>query len=153
MDVYILVLEEFCSPISSIPVSGSDIKLIKEDGICSYGVGNVGTYNSTFTKRDVIDQVHDNPAGYYNYNELIGQAKEQTYVLTSLFSKVNALESVLSVFLPNETFPTTTFQDLQVQKLERYGITFFCYPTPSKDDYSTQPPLKFSTNYICYPRH
>ena len=77
--------------------------------MCSYGVGNVGKYNSTFAQRDVVDQAYDNPAGDYNYTELIDQAKHQTYVLTRLFNKTDIPESVFSVFLPNETFPTTDF--------------------------------------------
>ena len=90
-------------------MSGFDIKLVAENGMCSYGVGNVGTYNSTFTKRNVIDQAYDNPAGYYNYTELISQAKGQTYVLTRLLGNTDISESVFLVFLPNETLPTTDF--------------------------------------------
>jgi len=90
-------------------VSDIEIKLTAENGMCSYGVGNVGTYNSIFIQRDVVDQAYDNPAGYYNYTELIDQAKDQTYVLTRLFNKTDIPESVFSVFLPNETLPTTDF--------------------------------------------
>jgi len=80
--------------------------------MCSYGVGNVGTYNSTFTQRDVMDQAYDNPSGYYNYTELIDQAKNQTYVITDLFNNTDIPKSVFSVFLPYEAFPSTEFLSL-----------------------------------------
>ena len=85
------------------------MKIVSENGMCSYGVGNVGSYNNTFTRTDVLDQAYNNPAGYYNYTELIDQANTQTYVLTRLFDKTDIPESVFSVFLPDETLPTTNF--------------------------------------------
>jgi len=72
----------------------------------------VGTYNSTFTQRDVVDQAYDNPAGDYNYTELIDQAKGQTYVMTNLFSSTDIPKSVFSKFLPYEAFPSTEFLSL-----------------------------------------
>lgn len=77
--------------------------------MCSFGVGNVGTYNSTFTERDIAAQVFNNPAGQYNYTQLLSQAKNQTYVITELFGNSNISPSVFTTFLPNETFPTTDF--------------------------------------------
>ncbi|XP_065903024.1 uncharacterized protein [Dysidea avara] len=102
-------IEELCSPNFSIPVSTFEMKIVSENGMCSYGVGNVGSYNNTFTRTDVLDQAYNNPAGYYNYTELIDQANTQTYVLTRLFDKTDIPESVFSVFLPDETLPTTNF--------------------------------------------
>ena len=72
----------------------------------------MGTYNSTFTQRDVVDQAYDNPAGDYNYTELIDQAKDQTYVITDLFSSTDIPKSVFSEFLPYEAFPSTEFLSL-----------------------------------------
>ena len=76
--------------------------------MCSYGVCNVGHYNDTFTKQDVADQ-NFNPAGQFDHDQLINQAKNQTYVLTELFSTTEIPKSVFSLFLPGETFPTTEF--------------------------------------------
>ena len=101
--------EELCSTTFNIPVGDDNLKIVTENGICSYGVVNVGTYNSAFIKTDVIHQAYDNPAGFFNYTELIDQAKSQTYVLTKLFSTTDIPESVFSIFLPNETLPTTEF--------------------------------------------
>jgi len=39
----------FYSPEFTVPVSGFEFKITSENGMCSYGVGNVGTYNNTFT--------------------------------------------------------------------------------------------------------
>ena len=77
--------------------------------MCSYGIGNVGTYNSIFTGTDIIDQVFGNPAGRYDYDELIGQAMDQTYVITDLFDNSDVPVSLFSIFLPNTTMPTTDF--------------------------------------------
>ena len=76
--------------------------------MCSYGVCNVGHYNSTFEKKDIADQCF-NPAGQFDYDQLISQAKNQTYVLTELFSTTDIPQSIFSVFLPKETLPTTKF--------------------------------------------
>ena len=77
--------------------------------MCSYGAGNTGTYNSTFFQRDIIDQAYGNPAGNFNYTQLLSQAKTQTYVLTELFNETDISESIFSVFVPDETLPTITF--------------------------------------------
>ena len=145
-------MQKICSPEFNIPVSGFNFKVTAENGMCSYGVGNVGTYNSTFTKRDVIDQVHDNPAGQFDYDELIGQAKEQTYVLTSLFSTTDIPEAVFSVFVPNEIIPTTIFQNLSQTKVK---IKYFCYPTPPNYSITTQNVVSIkrsNADYACFPR-
>ena len=106
---YFSAIQKFCGPEFTVPVSGLEFKITSENGMCSFGVGNVGTYNSTFTKRNVIDQAYDNPAGFFNYTELIDQAKSQTYVIIDLFSNTEIPRSVFSVFLPNEVFPTIDF--------------------------------------------
>ena len=84
--------------------------MTQPNGMCSYGVCNVGHYNSTFEKKDIADQCF-NPAGQFDHDQLISQAKNQTYVLTELFNTTDIPQSLFSVFLPNETFPTTTFLD------------------------------------------
>ena len=76
--------------------------------MCSYGVCNVGHYNDSFRKQDIADQCF-NPAGQFDYDQLIHQAKNQTYVLTELFNTTEIPKSVFSVFLPGETLPTTKF--------------------------------------------
>jgi len=85
------------------------IQLTAPNGICSHGVGNVGTYNSNFFSADVTEQVFNNPAGRYDYKQLIDQAKGQTYIITDLFNNSNIPESMFSTFLPNDTMPTTAF--------------------------------------------
>jgi len=77
--------------------------------MCSYGVGNVGTYNSSFASMDISEQMFNNPAGQYNHTQLIDQAVNQTYIITDLFNSSNMLESFFSTFLPNDTMPTTAF--------------------------------------------
>ena len=77
--------------------------------MCSYGAGNIGTYNRTFFQKDIIDQAYGNPAGKFNYAQLLSQAKMQTYVLTELFNETDISESIFSVFMPDEMLPTTTF--------------------------------------------
>ena len=77
--------------------------------MCSYGAGNTGSYNSTFFQRDIIDQAFGNPAGNFNYTQLLSQAKMQTYVLTELFQETDISESIFSVFMSDETLPTIAF--------------------------------------------
>ena len=77
--------------------------------MCSYGAGNTGNYSSTFSKRDIIDQAYGNPAGHFNYTQLLNQAKMQTYVLTELFHETDIPKSLFSVFMPGEMLPTTGF--------------------------------------------
>ena len=77
--------------------------------MCSYGISNVGTYNSIFTSTDIVDQVFNNPAGRYDYAELIEQAVHQIYVITDLFYNSNLPKSLFSIFLPNTTISTTDF--------------------------------------------
>ena len=61
--------------------------------MCSYGVHNVGQYVSKFTGRDIRDQVFDNPAGQFNYNQLIVQARNQTYILNELMTDLMMSDS------------------------------------------------------------
>jgi len=103
------VKEKFCDPNFSVKVITFTIKMTAANGMCSFGAGNVGTYNSTFTKKDIPAQVFNNPAGQFNYTQLLSQAKTQTYVITELFNSSNISPSVFTTFLPNETFPTTDF--------------------------------------------
>ncbi|XP_065903018.1 uncharacterized protein [Dysidea avara] len=102
-------IAEFCSPDFSINVFTLQIRVTAPNGMCSYGVGNVGTYISSFTGRDISDQVYDNPAGQYDYSSLIDQAMDQTYILTELFTDNNIPQSVFSTFLPDEMLPSTQF--------------------------------------------
>ena len=98
----------FCSPDFSVKCYGFEFPVIEANGTCSYGVCNVGHYNDTYKKQDVADQCF-NPAGQFNYDQLINQAKNQTYVLMELFSTTEIPKSVFSTFLPGETLPTTNF--------------------------------------------
>ena len=98
----------FCSPDFSVKFLGFEFPVTEVNGMCSYGVCNVGHYNNTYMKKDVADQCF-NPAGQFNYDQLINQAKNQTYVLTELFSTTEIPKSVFSTFLPGETLPTTKF--------------------------------------------
>ena len=102
-------IAEFCSPDFSINVFTLQIRVTAPNGMCSYGVGNVGTYISSFTGRDISDQVYDNPAGQYDYSSLIDQAMDQTYILTELFTDNNIPQAVFSTFLPDEMLPSTQF--------------------------------------------
>ena len=77
--------------------------------MCSYGVGNVGTYNSSFTGVDINEQAFNNPAGRYNYSELVAQAMNQTYVISELFDNSGVPQSLFFTFLPNDTMPNTSF--------------------------------------------
>ena len=97
------------------------------NGMCSYGAGNTGTYNRTFFQRDIIDQAYGNPAGNFNYTQLLSQAKMQTYVLTELFNETDISESIFSVFMPDETLPTITF--LSVMPDETLPTITFLSPT------------------------
>ena len=77
--------------------------------MCSYGIGNVGTYDSSFTSTEIADQAFNNPAGRYNYEQLLEQAMGQSYIVTDLFESPNISETLYFTFLPNETVPTTEF--------------------------------------------
>jgi len=105
------VKEKYCDPNFSIKVTHAAyrIKITATNGMCSFGTGNVGTYNSTFNEKDIAAQVFNNPAGQFNYTQLLSQAKTQIYVITELFGSSNISPSVFTTFLPNETFPTTDF--------------------------------------------
>ena len=106
---HLLVTEELCSPDFSVQFSSITFKTTAANGMCSYGAGNTGNYSSTFRKRDIIDQAYGNPAGHFNYSQLLNLAKEQTYVLTELFHETDIPKSVFSVFMPGTTLPTTGF--------------------------------------------
>ena len=82
--------------------------------MCSYGVGNTGTYISTFTQEDIGVQTLNNPAGQFNYTQLLNQARNQTYVITELFSNSDISPTLFNVFLPNEEIPNTDFLSVTV---------------------------------------
>ena len=69
----------------------------------------MGTYDSSFTSTDIADQAFNNPAGRYDYGQLLGQAMNQTYIVNGLFENSDIPESLFSTFLPAETMPTTEF--------------------------------------------
>ena len=98
--------------------------------MCSYGVCNVGHYNDTFTKKDVADQCF-NPAGQFDHDQLINQAKNQTYVLTELFSTTEIPKTVFSLFLPGETLPTTEFLKAPAPAKPTINPTTTCIATTS----------------------
>ena len=77
--------------------------------MCSYGIGNVGSYNSSFTSTDIADQAFNNPAGHYDYEQLLGQAMNQTFIVTDLFENSDIPQSLFSTFLPDEPMPSTEF--------------------------------------------
>ena len=77
--------------------------------MCSYGVGNIGTYNNIFTLEDIGVQTLNNPAGRFNYTQLLNQARSQTYIITELFSNSDISPTLFNVFLPNEEIPMTDF--------------------------------------------
>ena len=124
-----LFLIDLCHPDFSRTVSITDSEVIPAtllmfiqsitfkstttNGMCSYGVGNTGSYARTFSKNDINDQVYNNPAGQFDCKQLLDQAKLQTYVITELFSATCVPKSVFSVFLPYDAFPTTDFLNAQ----------------------------------------
>ena len=70
----------------------------------------MGTYNSMFTSTEIADQVLNNPAGRFDYEQLLEQAMGQTYIVTDLFVEDSGIpESQFSTYLPNDTMPTTEF--------------------------------------------
>ena len=77
--------------------------------MCSYGIGNEGTYNSSFTSTDIANQIFNNPAGRCDYEQLLGQAMNQTFIVTDQFENSDILESLFSTFLPDEPMPSTEF--------------------------------------------
>ena len=107
--VWIVGIGELCSPDNRINVSSFSIPITSPNGMCSYGIGNVGTYDSNFTSTEIADQAFDNPAGRYDYEQLLDQAMGQTYIVTDLFENPNISEALFFTFLPNETIPTTDF--------------------------------------------
>ena len=113
-NVYTVVKEKFCSPTFGIQYSGITLKITADNGMCSYGVGNVGTYNSTFMQEDIAAQAFNNPAGQYNYTQLLNQARSQTYIITELFSNSDISPTMFNIFLPNEAIPSTDFLTVTV---------------------------------------
>ena len=77
--------------------------------MCSYGLCNVGYYNDTFKSKTYVADQCFNPAGQFDHDHLINQAKNQTYALTELFSTTEIPKSLFSLFLPGEILPTTDF--------------------------------------------
>lgn len=69
----------------------------------------MGTYNSIYSSLDIADQAFSNPAGRYDYTQLLQQAMSQTYVITDLFNNTDVPESLFSIFLPNDTMPSIDF--------------------------------------------
>lgn len=104
-----IVPEQFCDPSVRVSTFALTFSMTAPNGMCSYGVGNVGTYNSSFAITDISKQVFKNPAGQYNYTQLIDQAVNQIYVITDLFNNSNIPDSLFSAFLPDDTMPTTAF--------------------------------------------
>ena len=99
--------------------------------MCSYGVGNVGTYNNTFVHEDIAAQPF-NPAGEYNYTQLLNQARNQTYIITELFSNLDISPMMFSLFLPNEAIPTTDFLSITVPTDISKVTTFIMRSTKTK---------------------
>ena len=107
--MYVIGIAEYCSPGFTVEVSGFPFQITAPNGMCSYGIGNVGTYDSSFTSTDIADQVFDNPAGRYDYEQLLGQAMNQTFIVTDLFENSDIPQSLFSTFLPDEPMPSTEF--------------------------------------------
>ena len=101
--------ETLCDPNFSIKYLSFTFKTTAANGVCSFGVENVGTYNSTFMQEDIAAQAFTNPAGQYNYSQLLNQAKTQTYVITELFDDYHISPSIFNIFLSNEMIPSTDF--------------------------------------------
>ena len=101
--------ETLCDPSFSRRLLHYTFKTTAANGMCSFGLGNVGSYNSTFTEEDIAYQAFNNPAGQYNYTQLLDEAEMQTYIITELFNDPDISSSVFNVFLPDETIPTTDF--------------------------------------------
>jgi len=126
----LVATKEFCSPDFVINFLELQFRVTTTNGMCSFGVCNVGHYNTTFTKKDVADQ-RFNPAGQFNYSQLIDQAKNQTYVLTELFGNTQIPKSMFSVFLPNKALPTTDFLSAPAPKKPKISPTTTCKSTPA----------------------
>ena len=101
--------ETLCDPSFSQQFLGLTFKTSSANGNCSFGLGNVGTYNSIFKEEDIAYQAFNNPAGQYNYTQLHNQAEMQTYIITELFNDPDISSSMFNIFLPNEAIPTTDF--------------------------------------------
>ena len=107
--LWIVGIAEYCNPNFRIEVSRFTVSITAPNGMCSYGIGNVGTYISSFASTEIADQAFNNPAGQYNYSQLLGQAMSQAYIVTDLFENSDIPESLFSTFLPDESMPTTEF--------------------------------------------
>ena len=103
------VKETVCDPTFSQQFLSYTFKTTSANGNCSFGLGNVGIYNSTFMEEDIAYQAFNNPAGQYNYTQLHNQAEMQTYIITELFNDPDISSSMFNIFLPNEAIPTTDF--------------------------------------------
>ena len=103
--------EALCDPSFSQTFFGYTFKTTSANGNCSFGLGDVGTYNSTFMEEDIAYQAFNNPAGQYNYTQLHNQAEIQTYIITELFNDpdTNISSQMFNIFLPDEAIPTTDF--------------------------------------------
>lgn len=134
-NLYSVVKEKFCNPTFSIEYSGLTFQTTAENGMCSYGAGNAGTYNSTFVQEDIATQTLNNPAGQYNYTQLLNQARSQTYIITELFSNSDISPTMFNIFLPDEAIPTTDFlsitEPIDLSKVMTTNIT------PTKTQSST----------------
>ena len=111
--VYLLCMytakETLCDPTFNMSIIHYTFKTTAANGMCSFGPGNVGSYSSTFTEEDIAYQVFDNPAGQYDYTQLVEEAEMQTYIITELFNDSDISPSMFNIFLPDETIPTTDF--------------------------------------------
>ena len=137
----------FCSPDFSVEFAGLEFPVTKANGMCSYGVCNVGHYNNTYKKQDIADQCF-NPAGQFNYSQLIDQAKNQTYVLTELFSTTDIPKSVFSVFLPDETLPTTKFLEAPPPAKPTVNPSTACMEPTSSTTTTATTPTQTSRYYV-----
>ena len=78
------------------------------DSNCTIGVGNVGSYLTSFDCPEIVDQIN-NPSGSFNVSQLLQQARQLPYVVTDIMSNRSDIMMLYSAVLPGRPVPDTSF--------------------------------------------
>ena len=78
------------------------------DSNCTIGVGNVGSYLTSFDCPEIVDQIN-NPSGSFNVSQLLQQARQLPYVVTDIMLNRSDIMMLYSAVLPGRPVPDTSF--------------------------------------------
>ena len=78
------------------------------DSNCTIGIGNVGSYLTSFDCPEIIDQIN-NPSGSFNVSQLLQQARQFPYVVTDIMLNRSDIMMLYNAVLPGRPVPDISF--------------------------------------------